>query len=219
DGGWQISPYLRSMFRHILYWIASKPGLFLFFRKAGHFHFITERGVIRRYFSFLPPGSGILHIACESGYFSNFFKDYSYTGVDLSEAKIAYARKHFKGDFKVMDAMALEFEPGTFDGILLAGVFHNIDDITSMQVLREAKRVLKPEGRVLILEDYYADGAPGLFERFDRYFDPPEVIRNPNQYLELFTPHIRIHYKGLIRSGSRKMMVFQSDICNPPSAI
>lgn len=198
------------MFRHILYRIASKPGLFLFFRKAGHFHYIAEHRVIRNYFSSLPPGSEILHIACESGYFSNFFKEYRYTGVDLSEVKIAYALKHFKGDFKVMDAMALEFAASTFDGILLSGVFHNIDDITSIQVLREAKRVLKPGGKVLILEDYYADGAPDLFERFDRYFDPPEVIRTPNEYLELFTPHIRSQYKGLMRSGSRKMMVFQA---------
>ncbi|MEI7492669.1 MAG: class I SAM-dependent methyltransferase [Bacteroidota bacterium] len=182
----------------------------MFFRKAGHFHFVTERRVIRNYFSSLPQGSGILHIACESGYFSNFFREYSYTGVDLSEVKIAYARKHFRGDFKVMDAMALEFGASSFDGILLSGVFHNIDDITSIQVLREAKRVLKPGGSVLILEDYYADGAPGLFERFDRYFDPPAVIRNPNQYLDLFNQHIRSQYKGLIRSGSRKMIVFQS---------
>ena len=196
------------MFRHVLYRIASKPGLFLFLRKAGHFHFISERRVIRNYFLSLPPGSGILHIACESGYFSNFFRGFRYTGVDLSEVKIAYARKHFKGDFKVMDAMALEFEASSFDGILLSGVFHNIDDITSIQVLREAKRVLKPGGKVLILEDYYADGAPGLFERFDRYFDPPEVIRNPNQYLDLFTPHIRSQYKGMIRSGSRRFMIF-----------
>ena len=184
----------------------------MFFRKAGHFHYITERRVIRNYFSSLPPESAILHIACESGYFSNFFRGYKYTGVDLSEAKIAYAITHFRGDFKVMDAMALDFAASTFDGILLSGVFHNIDDITSIQVLREAKRVSKSGRKVLILEDYYADGAPDLFERFDRYFDRPAVIRNPNQYLDLFNPHIRSQYKGMIRSGSRKLMRFQSPI-------
>jgi len=198
------------MLHRLIYWLASKPGLFLFFRKAGHFHYIAEHRVIRKYFSSLPPDSDILHIACESGFFSTFFKGFNYHGIDLNENKIAYARKHFQGNFRVMDAMALDFAASTFDGILLSGVFHNIDDITSLQVLREAKRVLNPEGKVLILEDYYADSTPDLFERLDRYFDPPEVIRNPNQYLELFTPHIRIQYKGIIPSGYRKIMVFQS---------
>ncbi|MEI6889981.1 MAG: class I SAM-dependent methyltransferase [Bacteroidota bacterium] len=200
-----------------LYWIAARPGLFLFFRKIGHFGFYAERKVIRSYFSSLPQNSRILHISCDSGYFSTFFKGCDYHGIDLYENKIAYAKKHFRGNFRVMDAMALEFDANTFDGILLSGVFHNIDDITTLQVLRAAKRVLKPKGKVLILEDYYADGPPRLFQRIDRYFDPPTVIRNPGQYLELFNSVMmadggwRIHDKGTIYSGSRKLMLFASD--------
>jgi len=198
------------MLHSILYWLATKPGLFLLLRKFRHFCFRSEKKVIVDFFSSLPNGSDVLQIACESGFFSTFFEGYNYHGIDLDEAKILYACKHFEGDFRVMDAMALDFGSQLFDGILLSGVFHNIDDITSLQVIRETRRVLKPGGMVFILEDYFPEGRPGLHERIDRYFDPPAVIRTANQYIDLFSPIISLQYQGMIRSGFRKSMVFCS---------
>ena len=192
--------------------ISSNPGIFLLFRKIIHFGFRAEGKVIRKFVTTLLPRSKVLQIACESGYFSVFFKEFYYFGIDTRKKNIAYAHQHFEGNFLVMDAMSIEFPPGSFDAIIISGVFHNIDDITTLQVFREAKRVLKNRGRVLILEDYFETGPLNLIDRIDRYFDPPEVIRTYTQYLEIFNHHFCMQYDGTIFSGPRKIMVFQTSV-------
>ncbi|MGR3804493.1 methyltransferase domain-containing protein [Marinibacterium profundimaris] len=69
------------------------------------------------------------------------------TGVDFSPAMLEMARIAVPGArFVEGDAMALEFEDGTFDAVTIGfGVPHVPDP---PQVLAEARRVLKPGGRL-----------------------------------------------------------------------
>ena len=53
----------------------------------------------------------------------------------------------------VLDATALDLQDESVDGLLLQNTFHHIPDPDAF--LRECNRVLKPGGRVIILDPYY----------------------------------------------------------------
>lgn len=79
------------------------------------------------------------------------------TGIDLSEAMLALAKAKAtraglasRVSFQTGDATALAFEPETFDGIICAFCYRNIAH--RAQALSEMKRVLRPGGRLVILE-------------------------------------------------------------------
>jgi SAM-dependent methyltransferase len=78
----------------------------------------------------------------------------TYTGVDLTEAAVALARKNFEfagvpGEFRVADAENLDFADDSFDIVYSHGVLHHTPDIKA--AVREVHRVLKPGGRAIVM--------------------------------------------------------------------
>src|SRR2546421_735061 len=77
-----------------------------------------------------------------------------YTGIDLTEAAVDLARKNFasaglRGEFRVADAERLDFADESFDIVYSHGVLHHTPDIYS--AVREIHRVLKPDGRAIVM--------------------------------------------------------------------
>ena len=77
-----------------------------------------------------------------------------YTGVDLTEAAVALARRRFEleglpGEFRVADAESLEFADGSFDIVYSHGVLHHTPD--GAAAVREVRRVLAPGGRAVVM--------------------------------------------------------------------
>jgi SAM-dependent methyltransferase len=82
-----------------------------------------------------------------------------YCGVDLSAAMLGALREKLIADPKrpelaCADAMALPFRPGVFDVVLLIHVIHLVDD--HLETLAEVRRVLRPNGRVIVSANEYA---------------------------------------------------------------
>jgi ubiquinone/menaquinone biosynthesis C-methylase UbiE len=80
-------------------------------------------------------------------------------GIDLAQSMLAHAEEHRRAsghddrlEFRVGDAKALEFPDGSFDVVFSNTTLHHIAD--PRPVLREARRVLRPGG-VLLLRDLY----------------------------------------------------------------
>ena len=79
-------------------------------------------------------------------------------GIDFSPGMLARARhKPCKVPHSLleMDAQALSFPDATFDTVLATCVFCTVPD--PLQGLREARRVCRPEGRILLLEHVRID--------------------------------------------------------------
>jgi demethylmenaquinone methyltransferase/2-methoxy-6-polyprenyl-1,4-benzoquinol methylase len=77
------------------------------------------------------------------------------TGVDLSEGMLRRAsalatRRDFPADLRQMDAEHLDFPNGTFDAVVHTFVLCSVPH--PAEVLQEIVRVLKPNGRLLMLE-------------------------------------------------------------------
>ena len=78
-------------------------------------------------------------------------------GVDIAENMLKIGRKKIQDknlegliEFKQADACSLPFGDNTFDAVIVAFGVRNFEDLT--KGLKEMNRVLKPEGKVIILE-------------------------------------------------------------------
>lgn len=108
------------------------------------------------------PGKRILDLACGTGDFSIEIARHSdpattVTGVDLSEEmlkvmrhKVSVAGLSDRISMEPGDAGALRFEEGSFDRVTIAFGIRNFED--REKALTEILRVLKPGGRLVILE-------------------------------------------------------------------
>ncbi len=98
------------------------------------------------------PGTRYLDVGCGAGVAAGLAtaRGAAVSGVDAAEGMIAVAREGLpSADFQVADLEALPFADGSFD--LVAG-FNAFQYAANPQVaLREAGRVAKPDGRIVVM--------------------------------------------------------------------
>ena len=113
-------------------------------------------GWARRRRLVMKAGGSILEVGIGTGANLELFApDANITGIDIAERMLARARRRaarlgrrvrlLEGDVE-----RLPFPGGTFDTVLATCVFCSVAD--PIQGLREVRRVVKPEGRILLLE-------------------------------------------------------------------
>lgn len=112
----------------------------------------------------LPIGSKILDIGCGTGDFSceinkilnpkSINPKFQIFGLDLLEDMLKIAREKCSLNPVVGDCLFLPCKSNSFDGITLGFVLRHL---TIQSFLKEAMRVLKPAGRLVILELSYPD--------------------------------------------------------------
>jgi len=130
----------------------------------------------------------ILDIGCSTGNVARAIIDMSnnnYYGIDISEKYIERAKKNSpKGKFMQMDAGRLEFKNELFDIVMINSVLHHIDDNIAKNCLKEAYRVLKNDGKVLITEPFIDHNSfvSTILCKLDR----GKYIRNPEKYKIFF---------------------------------
>jgi ubiquinone/menaquinone biosynthesis C-methylase UbiE len=98
----------------------------------------------------------VLEIGCGNGADGTLFAQAGarYTGVDLTDAAVNSARKHFSvlglsGTFQIENAEHLSLPNDHFDFVYSYGVLHHTADPSS--TFREVHRVLKPGGRAVLM--------------------------------------------------------------------
>ena len=103
---------------------------------------------------YLVLGEKVLDLGCGNGRYFEYLKGkkVNYFGIDNSEKLIEIAKsKYPEGNFQVAGALSLPFSNNFFDKIFSIAVLHHIPSKKlQLQFLKEAKRVLKPGG-ILVL--------------------------------------------------------------------
>ena len=122
----------------------------------------NARAKLGRYADMLSPSPGhcVLDLGCGSGFFARLLAEKvkptgQVTGVDVAEDAVALAiglSRSFPADllmFRPADGQALPFEDETFDSVACISVLEFCED--PALVLYEAHRVLRPGGRLLVV--------------------------------------------------------------------
>ena len=134
----------------------------------------------------------VLEIALGTGRNLPFYTaDVSLTGVELSAAMLAIARRRAEEvgrpvDLRLGDAQALEFATASFDTVVCTLALCTIPD--PAQAVAEAARVLRPGGRLLLLEHVRSPALPvraveWLLEPLAERFAADHLLREPLTYV------------------------------------
>lgn len=123
--------------------------------------------------------------------FAYYPREIELTGIDVSPAMLDMARARANAlgimpDLMVGDAQALEFPDATFDTIVCTLLLCNIPD--GRRALGEAYRVLRPDGRLLLLEHVRSPTAPvrwleWVLDPLARRAGGCHLLRDPLDYL------------------------------------
>lgn len=119
-------------------------------------------------------GRRLLEVGCGMGYDSLEFirRGVRVTAVDLTEAAVAYAKRHFDiveadaEEVRVGNALDLPFDDESFDAVWSNGVLHATGD--TPKAIDEVWRVLKPGGRAIISHFYRRPSWMHLIHRLGR---------------------------------------------------
>jgi ubiquinone/menaquinone biosynthesis C-methylase UbiE len=126
----------------------------------------------------------LLDIGCGTGRFLDFVKQawprLRVHGLDMSEAYIRHARRHLRGrsgaSFAVGKAEAIPLPDNSQDAVTGIFLFHELPPKVRRAALREFARVLKPGGRLVLLDSLQRGDRPdyeGLLELFPQNYHEP----------------------------------------------
>lgn len=134
----------------------------------------------------------VLEIAVGTGRNLPYYDaDVDLTGVELSPEMLALGRKRAEElgrdvDFRIGDAQQLEFEDESFDTVMITFGLCTIPD--DRAAAAEAHRVLRPGGRMVLLEHVRSPAAPvravqRLLDPLSVRFGADHLVREPLDYL------------------------------------
>jgi ubiquinone/menaquinone biosynthesis C-methylase UbiE len=168
----------------VLHW-ACRYDLLVWLLTHGRHRVFREQQVALAH---LAPDEVVLDVGCGTGSLAIAAKRQvgetgTVVGVDASPAMIARAaakaaRSNVDVPFRVGVAEALPFPDGHFDAVLSSLMLHHLPRTARKQCAREIRRVLKPGGRVLVVDFAHAQARTGFFAHFHRHghVDPREVV-------------------------------------------
>jgi ubiquinone/menaquinone biosynthesis C-methylase UbiE len=123
-------------------------------RNTPSYHFFQSRStIVMGYLKSIDKGS-VLDVGCGPGIYAPLVRQlgHNYIGIDISPKMIEVARKRFAScaDFEICDALHLPFKECSFDAVLCLGMFEYISPGEEESYLRELRRVVKPEGVIVL---------------------------------------------------------------------
>ena len=183
--------------------LAAMPRLWNGLRRLLEDNLRGEKDVVRAELQSWQAGSGrlVLDFGCGTGEMAPLFPRERYVGMDVSSIYLAYACRVYGPRFQVMDGAALGYADGVFDEALVAGVFHHLPDEAVRRMAAELARVLKPAGRLLVMEDTPTRDWWNLLGRLIHVVDRGGYIRGEQEYYPLFEQCFALDKSYPLRSG------------------
>jgi ubiquinone/menaquinone biosynthesis C-methylase UbiE len=180
-----------------IYWAdKDKTGNAVYDFLAGIYRRLIVKNIlnyfVKKYFS---KGIKVLHAGCGSGQVDvDIASHVNITALDISANALKIYKKVHGMNAKTVQGniFHLPFEEQSFDGYYNLGVMEHFTQDEIHQILTEAKRILKPQGRILVLW-------PPTFGFTVFILDSAHFILN-----KIFRMKIKLHPDEITRVKSRK---------------
>jgi ubiquinone/menaquinone biosynthesis C-methylase UbiE len=133
------------------------------------------------------PGMKMLDVGCGPANILSYLPPLDYTGIDLNEKHIAYARARYgnRGRFIVGSAADdLKQEGQKFDLINVSALLHHITDTEALSLFASLPRLLKPNGKIVTIDNVWLP-KQRIAVRLFNHMDSGTNIRTPEGYLRL----------------------------------
>lgn len=190
----------------ILYKLLDSPFIFdIFVKTLGERNRLKK--IIKRELD-IQKDDKILDLGCGPGDLSVLFSPENYTGTDINQEYINFARKKYNRNFIKMDASDLKFEDNHFDLVFISSLLHHISDELFLKVMSEIKRVTKPTGRVFVFEFSYILNKESLYKWILRKLDRGKYARDYGSLKKIVLKYFNIKKDYLSKSPWGDSAVF-----------
>ena len=161
----------------------------------------------------------LLDVGCGTGRFLDFVKQawprLPAIGLDLSEAYVREAKRHLtrwsRTDLLVGNAESIPLPDESQDAVTSIFMFHELPPKVRRIVLREFARVLKPGGRLILVDSLQHGDEPdydGLLELFPQSFHEPYFLSYIKEDFAALCQDCGLTYIGDARAFVSKVIVF-----------
>jgi ubiquinone/menaquinone biosynthesis C-methylase UbiE len=136
-------------------------------------------------------------------------------GLDLSEAYLAEARRHLKRwcrkDFIVAKGEAVPLPDASQDAVTSIFMFHELPPKVRREAFREFGRLLKPGGRLVIVDSLQLGDEPaydGMLERFPQNYHEPYYLSYVKENFNAIAAACGLAHVRDVKAFVSKVMVF-----------
>jgi len=161
----------------------------------------------------------LLDIGCGTGRFLDFLKQawprLPALGLDLSEPYLRYAKRHLrrwsKTSLAVGNAESLPLPDASQDAVTSIFLFHELPPKVRRIALRECARVLKPGGRLVLVDSLQHGDRPdyeGLLELFPQNYHEPYYASYSNEDFGALAASCGLAHRRDVKAFVSKVMVF-----------
>jgi ubiquinone/menaquinone biosynthesis C-methylase UbiE len=161
----------------------------------------------------------LLDIGCGTGRFLDFLKQtwpwLPVLGLDMSEPYVRYAKRHLKRcsriNLSVGNAESLPVPDETQDAVTSIFLFHELPAKVRRTVFRECARVLKPGGRLVLVDSLQRGDQPdydGLLDLFPQNYHEPYYKSYSNEDFCALAAHCGLTHIRNVTAFVSKVMVF-----------
>jgi ubiquinone/menaquinone biosynthesis C-methylase UbiE len=168
----------------------------------------------------------LLDIGCGTGRFLDSLKQVwprlPTVGLDMSEAYIRHAKRELKRwswmRFIVGKAEAIPLPDNSQDAVASIFLFHELPPKVRRVVLNECARVLKPGGRLVLIDSVQRGDRPdyeGMLELFPKNYHEPYYESYIREDFGELGPACGLTYTRTVNAFVSKVMVFDKPLGNP----
>ncbi len=162
----------------------------------------------------------LLDIGCGTGRFLDFVKQawprLHVIGLDMSDAYVRHAKRYLSERSRtrlvVGKAEAIPLPDNRQDAVTSVYLFHELPPKVRRSVLRECARVLKPGGRLIVLDSLQRDDLPdyeGLLQLFPQNYHEPFYASYTKEDFPTLASHCGLtHVRNVVVFVS-KIIVFE----------
>lgn len=154
---------------------------------------------------FITENKKILDFGCGTGSNSQLFHPKDYIGIDCDKKRISYAKSlNPYYAFRTTENDILPVKSHSIDYILIVSVLHHIPSNIFSSILKEFRRVLNSDGKIIAIEPCIYKEFP-ICNSFMNLFDKGKYIREEEEYLSIFHNH---KYETQVHKRFNQLMLY-----------